>query len=207
MRTKKPILIVLFLCAWSFISYFLLIKQTNTDNNTKYNPNKLNDVRQHRDDILRKLYRLESSIQEENVFHEQLVRKLVNIIRIDNNNINNQENDVANEHQQEIEATKFPNAHDDLNDVNFNKIGLSDKDNEIGQSFNGEDDEQSKLLNQLQQLNKPNVNLKGPVIAVLVFACNRVSVSNCLDDLVKYRSNPHQFPIIVSQVSVINAQA
>ena len=41
---------------------------------------------------------------------------------------------------------------------------------------------------------------RGVVIPVLVFACNRVTVSKCLDELVKYRPNPDQFPIIVSQV-------
>ncbi|KAL1140404.1 hypothetical protein AAG570_000336, partial [Ranatra chinensis] len=36
-------------------------------------------------------------------------------------------------------------------------------------------------------------------IAVLVFACNRVTVSRCLDQLLKYRPNAEHFPIIVSQ--------
>lgn len=40
----------------------------------------------------------------------------------------------------------------------------------------------------------------GFVIPILVFACNRVSVSRCLDQLIQYRPNPDQFPIIVSQV-------
>jgi alpha-1,3-mannosyl-glycoprotein beta-1,2-N-acetylglucosaminyltransferase len=45
-----------------------------------------------------------------------------------------------------------------------------------------------------------DVNL--PVIPVIVFACNRVSVSRNLDALIKYRPSREQFPIIVSQVSV-----
>lgn len=40
----------------------------------------------------------------------------------------------------------------------------------------------------------------GTVIPVLVLACNRISVSRCLDQLIQYRPNPDQFPIIVSQV-------
>lgn len=36
-------------------------------------------------------------------------------------------------------------------------------------------------------------------IAVLVFACNRVTVVRCLDQLLKYRPSPEKFPIIVSQ--------
>lgn len=39
----------------------------------------------------------------------------------------------------------------------------------------------------------------SPVIPVLVISCNRVSVRRCLDQLVRYRPNPEQFPIIVSQ--------
>jgi hypothetical protein len=39
----------------------------------------------------------------------------------------------------------------------------------------------------------------GPVIAVLVFACNRVTVSKCIDQLLKYRPSRERFPIIVSQ--------
>lgn len=36
-------------------------------------------------------------------------------------------------------------------------------------------------------------------IAVLVFACNRVTITRCLDQLLKYRPSAEQFPIIVTQ--------
>nr|AAF70177.1 UDP-GlcNAc:a-3-D-mannoside b1,2-N-acetylglucosaminyltransferase I [Drosophila melanogaster] len=38
-----------------------------------------------------------------------------------------------------------------------------------------------------------------PVFPVVVFACNRVSVKKCIDNLVQYRPSVEQFPIIVSQ--------
>ncbi|KAH8372811.1 hypothetical protein KR009_005172 [Drosophila setifemur] len=38
-----------------------------------------------------------------------------------------------------------------------------------------------------------------PIFPVLVFACNRVSVKKCIDNLVQYRPSKEQFPIIVSQ--------
>ena len=38
-----------------------------------------------------------------------------------------------------------------------------------------------------------------PVIAVLVLSCNRVTIQRCLDQLIKFRPNVEQFPIIVSQ--------
>lgn len=47
-----------------------------------------------------------------------------------------------------------------------------------------------------------NDDVNSPVIPVIVFACNRVSVSRNLDALIKYRPSREQFPIIVSQVSV-----
>jgi len=41
-----------------------------------------------------------------------------------------------------------------------------------------------------------------PVFPVVVFACNRVSVKKCIDNLVQYRPSVEQFPIIVSQVGI-----
>lgn len=48
---------------------------------------------------------------------------------------------------------------------------------------------------------KTHLSNGEPVIPILVFACNRLSVVKCLDNLVQYRPNVEQFPIIVSQVS------
>lgn len=39
-------------------------------------------------------------------------------------------------------------------------------------------------------------------IPVLVFACNRITVTKCLDSLLQYRPDPDHFPIIVSQVTI-----
>lgn len=46
---------------------------------------------------------------------------------------------------------------------------------------------------------KYSKNFTGPIIPVLVFACNRESVSKCLDNLIEHQPNVYQFPIIVSQ--------
>ncbi|XP_054162625.1 alpha-1,3-mannosyl-glycoprotein 2-beta-N-acetylglucosaminyltransferase-like [Oppia nitens] len=40
---------------------------------------------------------------------------------------------------------------------------------------------------------------KDPVICVLLFACNRITIKRNLDQLLKYRPNPRNFPIVVSQ--------
>lgn len=62
-------------------------------------------------------------------------------------------------------------------------------------------DRDALIINRLKELNKRHHDFNGPIIPIIVFACNRISVKNCLDDLVKYRPNSYQFPIIVSQVS------
>jgi len=71
----------------------------------------------------------------------------------------------------------------------------------------GDVDESEPSVVQVHLNNKIDFNGKyidddvnKPVIPVIVFACNRVSVSRSLDSLIKYRPNREQFPIIVSQV-------
>lgn len=73
-----------------------------------------------------------------------------------------------------------------LEEVNNNPVQLNNKIEFNGKYVNGD------------------VNL--PVIPVIVFACNRVSISRSLDALIKHRPSREQFPIIVSQVrcSTIN---
>ncbi|XP_067002975.2 alpha-1,3-mannosyl-glycoprotein 2-beta-N-acetylglucosaminyltransferase isoform X2 [Anabrus simplex] len=59
-----------------------------------------------------------------------------------------------------------------------------------------ESDDELKRVRAIAQRQLPD---GGPVIAVLVFACNRVTVKKCIDQLLKYRPSAEQFPIIVSQ--------
>lgn len=65
-----------------------------------------------------------------------------------------------------------------------------------GRQRNNEEDEQVNRMRLFAEKILPD---GGPVIAVLVFACNRVTVSKCIDQLLKYRPSREQFPIIVSQ--------
>lgn len=45
-------------------------------------------------------------------------------------------------------------------------------------------------------------DLQDVKIPVLVFACNRITITRCLDRLLKYRPDPDKFPIIVSEVMI-----
>lgn len=64
---------------------------------------------------------------------------------------------------------------------------------------------QIQLINNKIDFNGKYINGDSnlPVIPVIVFACNRVSVSRNLDALIKYRPLREQFPIIVSQVCTV----
>ncbi|CAG9865279.1 unnamed protein product [Phyllotreta striolata] len=42
-------------------------------------------------------------------------------------------------------------------------------------------------------------DIRNVKIPILVFACNRVTVTRCLDSLIRFRPDPDRFPIIVSQ--------
>lgn len=48
-----------------------------------------------------------------------------------------------------------------------------------------------------------NDDANFPVIPIIVFACNRISVRRSLDALIKYRPSREQFPIVVSQVNLL----
>ena len=49
-------------------------------------------------------------------------------------------------------------------------------------------------------LDHNKISKRDAVIAILMFACNRITVSKALDSLLAYRKDDVKFPIIVSQV-------
>lgn len=220
MRAKKSFLIALFLCTWSLISYFLLIRQTDTGQYVRHASIKYNDNRRKRDDFLKQLNRLETNIYEENELHDHLMKRIVEIVQLkheqNDNNKNGERDGAANglANKNLINDTPIKNN----NGVDKSVIVGYDNNNSLdtigaakaevgadGEPLNSNDgtlDGQAKLDARLHKLNTKSDKLKGPIIPVLVFACNRISVRNCLDDLVRYRPNAEQFPIIVSQVKL-----
>lgn len=74
-------------------------------------------------------------------------------------------------------------------------------DNNLAQLEDGTNNNAIQLNNKIDFNGKyVDDDVNQPVIPVIVFACNRVSVSRNLDALIKYRPKREQFPIIVSQV-------
>lgn len=211
MRTKKPFLIALFLCTWTIVSYYLLIRQTDSGNGINHGSAIIGsaDSRRHRDNLLRQLDRLETNIQEENVIHDQLVKKLIEIVRLNDKKGNGGSIPAKVISLKNFTTKQNGNGIDiihgeaKINSKFISNLDAAD-DNEIKPLNLAESiDIDAPIINRLKELNKHKNNLKGPIIPVLVFACNRISVRNCLDDLIHYRPNSEQFPIIVSQVSYL----
>ena len=72
----------------------------------------------------------------------------------------------------------------------------------VNESRRQKDEEKSVEINDAKKRGQksPDVVQKSSlVIAVLMFACNRVTVSKALDSLLAYRKDKKKFPIIVSQ--------
>lgn len=126
-----------------------------------------------RSDFLKQLNTLEVNIKEETELNDVLLRNLLDILRAKNSigEIPSNNNEIQNFESVIKEITLEP----------------------------------TKIVDKLSKLNsleeKEYHSFNGPIIPVLVFACNRVSISKCLDNLIEYRPNSHQFPIIVSQVT------
>ena len=97
---------------------------------------------------------------------------------------------------------------------------LSHRVDEFEKRLKQTSDENSQLLqalrkavkeSQKEESNNDNEKVKDAkaglpepdvVIPVLMFACNRVTVSKALDSLLSIRKDKHKFPIIVSQVKI-----
>ncbi|GBL87246.1 Alpha-1,3-mannosyl-glycoprotein 2-beta-N-acetylglucosaminyltransferase [Araneus ventricosus] len=67
------------------------------------------------------------------------------------------------------------------------------------QNFRSKYSNSIQILKNSTQDSLSNSDFSNVVIGVLVFACNRVTVKRNLDQLLKFRPSPQQFPIIVSQ--------
>jgi alpha-1,3-mannosyl-glycoprotein beta-1,2-N-acetylglucosaminyltransferase len=120
-----------------------------------------------------KVSELEKEIQKETHNRKEIISRYANLIRILS--------------EKPVDATTSPTPNfaplEPDSDQNANELPFNNKINFNGKYIDGD-------------VNKP-------VIPVIVFACNRVSVSRSLDLLIKYRPSREQFPIIVSQVCAI----
>lgn len=126
-------------------------------------------------EMMQKIRFLEKTIQLEENSRDKLYREIINIL------------------QKEDKTTST--------EVPLPLKGNGDQDQDLPQIPVAEEPprpEAEVILSKFQQ-KFIDGDVNNPVIPVLVFACNRLSVNKCLDDLIRYRPRPDQFPIIVSQ--------
>ena len=160
MRTNKKLVITIFIIGfWTFLTYFILIRSTESKLVKKT-------------ELQKSVQLLENEIKEEkSVRHELAIkyRQLIDILKAKQVLSLSTTSDIANQNSKSL-------IEEDVDNNLYNKIDFVEK--------------------------YVDGDINKPVIPVLVFACNRVSVAKSLETLISFRPSREQFPIIVSQVKI-----
>lgn len=185
MRSRKILIISGFLTTWTFITYYFLIR-----NITIY------PLKDHL--LIQKLSKLERESRIENIENSKLVGQLIEILK-KKMALDDVEKPQPYKEKKEraigIVALRpdHPLSVEETHRVKSDAEKIPEDD--VGDSRKG------PLILKPTMTHMPNGE---PVIPILVIACNRVSIRKCLDNLVQYRPNAAQFPIIVSQVLLLD---
>lgn len=191
MRSRKVLIIAGFLVTWTYITYYFLLKS-----NAEYPMAK--QTQHSREE---KLQNLENLSRMELHKSDKLMVKLLGILKY------KYSEEEEKKIQEEIELVKQeqleqghpvlglpepPANQNEAEQQQIEEIPQKDERNEISTS--------TSTTTPIPSVTVQSHLANGqPIIPVLVFACNRVSISKCLDNLIQYRPNAEQFPIIVSQ--------
>ncbi|XP_031846565.2 alpha-1,3-mannosyl-glycoprotein 2-beta-N-acetylglucosaminyltransferase [Nomia melanderi] len=176
MRNRSVSIIFGSLVLWGLITYFLISDQP---------VNKEQDTAR----ISNQITKLEKRVKQEIALNQELLQGI--------------KEDKQRKKKLDETTINTEEKQRDKNDVNRDKISFDKEKKSMG--VNNKD---AEILP--EKLTPPskisyNVPINGklpdgsPIIAVLVFSCNRITVQRCLDQLIKYRPNVEQFPIIVSE--------
>ena len=95
-----------------------------------------------------------------------------------------------------VERHKPKERSEQLINENFEDDDSKNSYKDVKNSYK-EDADDDEEIDDVQD--KAVASSSKPVIPVLLFSCNRVSVNRALDLLISYRPNKEQFPIIVTQ--------
>lgn len=160
MRTNKKLVITIFIIGfWTFLTYFILIRNTESKLVKK-------------SELAKSVQLLEHEIKEEHLVRQDLgikFRKLIDVLQAKQLLSSSSSSIITNENSYSL-------TEDDVDNNLYNKIDFVEK--------------------------YVDGDINRPVIPVLVFACNRVSVAKSLETLISFRPSREQFPIIVSQVKI-----
>ncbi|XP_034184967.1 alpha-1,3-mannosyl-glycoprotein 2-beta-N-acetylglucosaminyltransferase [Osmia lignaria lignaria] len=173
MRNRSVSIIFGSLVLWGLITTYFLISDQPV--------NKEQDTAR----VSNQISKLERRIKQEIILNQELLQ------------------DIKEDKQRKKKLdTVNTNPNEKQKDANYNseKVSPEKEEKEEGNV----DKNAQPLYTEPNEISR-NVPTKGklpngsPIIAVLVFSCNRVTVKRCLDQLIKYRPSVEQFPIIVSE--------
>lgn len=176
MRNRSVTVIFGSLVLWGLITYFLISDQPVS---------KERDIAR----ISNQISKLERRVKQEITLNQELLE------------------DIKEDKQQKkkvdiINANAYKKQKD-VNHMNQDKIFLEKERTDIEK--NNKNAQQIQINSLYSSETSYNVPMKGklldgsPIIAILVFSCNRITVQRCLDQLIKHRPSIEQFPIIVSE--------
>ncbi|XP_073845135.1 alpha-1,3-mannosyl-glycoprotein 2-beta-N-acetylglucosaminyltransferase [Musca autumnalis] len=193
MRSRKILMIAGFLVTWTFVIFYFMPK-TNGEFPL------LKNRRQHTIDKLEQNARAE---------YHKTDKLMINLLGILQSKYQNEpptpeeeakESQVVNNQQQQqtILSLQEPPSNDKLMQEQQQQEEQQAQQ-EVLETPNETQTPQQQTDTEAATTVITRLSNNQPVIPVLVFACNRVSISKCLDNLIKYRPSSEQFPIIVSQ--------
>lgn len=200
MRPRKTILLVGVLVIWVLMTYLAFMRSVRGTDGSRPRPafasNKL---------MLEKVQDFEQNLKSFADSRQNLYRDIINILRRTDKvssvpaqpipAVPSQESPGAA--VQEAEVPKERQAPPVEEEDGKGVLGVPAPLAPIPEAEDGRP-EVERVLSKFQQRYLNN-DPAFPVIPVVVFACNRISVNKCLDDLIRYRPSAEQFPIIVSQ--------
>ncbi|XP_063984601.1 alpha-1,3-mannosyl-glycoprotein 2-beta-N-acetylglucosaminyltransferase isoform X2 [Diachasmimorpha longicaudata] len=184
MRNRSIGFIFLSVLVWGFITYFLFLARPVGKEDQKEH------ALSHQIDTLKK--QVKQQISDNQLLLEKIIEQGQK--KLD-------ENGVTDSTQAEVEGKAHTVGRNDIkySGDEYGKKAISKGEGiQVSPGHNLKSRETSPL-EKLRALAAFKPTNGAPVIPVIVFSCNRVTVGRCLDQLIKLRPSAEQFPIIVSQ--------
>uniref|UniRef100_A0A182N7W6 alpha-1,3-mannosyl-glycoprotein 2-beta-N-acetylglucosaminyltransferase n=1 Tax=Anopheles dirus TaxID=7168 RepID=A0A182N7W6_9DIPT len=201
MRPRKTILLIGVLVIWVLMTYLAFMRSVRVTDGSRPRPSVANKL------MLEKVQYFEQNLKSFSENRQSLYRDIISILRREEKVpsvpaqaipiVPSPESPKSPTGEEEVEAIAKENQpaveEEAANEVLGAPVPLAP----IPEAEDGRP-EVERILSKFQQ-RYLNDDPAFPVIPVVVFACNRISVNKCLDDLIRYRPSADQFPIIVSQ--------
>ncbi|XP_015604303.1 alpha-1,3-mannosyl-glycoprotein 2-beta-N-acetylglucosaminyltransferase [Cephus cinctus] len=176
MRNRSIGFIFASLLVWAIVTYFLFLDRPIGKEQNKHK-------------LSNQINQLEQQVRQEIANNEELLHDL--------------QETLQQKKQEEVQAA--PPLQEINNDPEKSEIQEGERNqnqNENGhyvlQSSSNSNDIALSPLKLQDTAARKTLKDGSPVIAVLVFSCNRITVQRCLDQLIGHRPSAEQFPIIVS---------